>query len=106
MLGGTSPSALEAPFALGLLHGLHRCPGLRPEDDCAGSSPGPVRAREAVVSDSVRAVGFAIGLVLVLVTAMSVFTTLVIPRSTSARLLRFVSRVLARLVRSILHRLD
>jgi hypothetical protein len=59
-----------------------------------------------VVSDSVRAVGFAIGLALVLVTAMSVFTTLVIPRSTSARLLRFVSRVLARLVRSILHRLD
>ena len=41
----------------------------------------------------VRAVGFAVGLATVLLTAMSVFTTLVIPRTTSSRLLRSVSKL-------------
>jgi hypothetical protein len=58
------------------------------------------------MSEPVRAIGFVIGLTLVLVTAMSVFTTLVIPRTTSSRLLRSVSRFLARGIRPILHRLD
>ena len=58
------------------------------------------------MSEPVRAVGFAIGLVCVLVTAMSVFTTLIVPRATSSRLLRSVSRFLARVVQSILRRLD
>ena len=54
----------------------------------------------------VRAVGFAVGLATVLLTAMSVFTTLVIPRTTSSRLLRSVSRFLAKAVAPILRRLD
>jgi hypothetical protein len=58
------------------------------------------------MSDPVRVVGFAVGLILVLVTSASVFTTLVIPRTTSSRLLRSVSRFLARAVAPILRRLD
>jgi hypothetical protein len=58
------------------------------------------------MTEPVRVVGFAVGLVIVLMTAMSVFTTLVIPRTTSSRLLRSVSRLLARAVAPILHRLD
>jgi hypothetical protein len=58
------------------------------------------------VTEPVRIVGFAVGLVIVLLTAMSVFTTLVIPRTTSSRLLRSVSRLLARGVAPVLHRLD
>jgi hypothetical protein len=58
------------------------------------------------MSEPVRVVGFAVGLILVLVTAMSVFTTLVIPRTTSSRLLRSVSKLLARGVAPILRRLD
>jgi len=49
---------------------------------------------------------FAVGLATVLLTAMSVFTTLVIPRTTSSRLLRSVSRFLAKAVKPILRRLD
>ncbi len=58
------------------------------------------------VGDPVRIGCFAIGLVVVLATAMSVFTTLVIPRATSSRLLRSVSRVLARGIKPVLSRLD
>jgi hypothetical protein len=54
----------------------------------------------------VRAVAFVVGLVTVLLTAMSVFTTLVIPRTTSSRLLRSVSRFLAKAVKPILRRFD
>jgi hypothetical protein len=58
------------------------------------------------MSEPVRIVGFAVGVVVVLGAAMSVFTTLVIPRSTSSRLLRSVSRFLARAVAPVLRRLD
>ncbi|MGH9047396.1 MAG: hypothetical protein ACRDVW_08780, partial [Acidimicrobiales bacterium] len=58
------------------------------------------------MSDPVRIVCFAIGLVVVLVTAASVFTTLVIPRATSSRLLRSVSRLLAKAIAPVLRRLD
>jgi hypothetical protein len=58
------------------------------------------------VSDPVRIVGFAIGLIVVILTAASVFTTLVIPRATSSRLLRSISRVIARAIRPVLARLD
>jgi hypothetical protein len=58
------------------------------------------------MSGPVRVVGFAVGLVLVLVTATSVFTTLVIPRTTSSRLLRSVSRLMARAVAPLLRRLE
>jgi hypothetical protein len=58
------------------------------------------------MTDPVRVVGFAIGLVIVLLTATSVFTTLVIPRTTSSRLLRSVSRSMARAVAPFLRRLD
>ena len=58
------------------------------------------------MGEPVRIVAFAIGLALVLATAASVFTTLVIPRATSSRLLRSVSRILAGAVRPFLRRLD
>jgi hypothetical protein len=58
------------------------------------------------VSDPVRILGFAIGVVVVVLTAASVFTTLVIPRATSSRLLRSISRVIARAVRPVLAHLD
>ena len=58
------------------------------------------------MSDPVRIVAFAFGIVVVVVTAASVFTTLVIPRTTSSRLLRSVSRFLAHLVAPLLRRLD
>jgi len=57
------------------------------------------------VSGPIRLVGFIIGLVIVAVTAASVFTTLVIPRTTSSRLLRSISRVLAQGLRPLLRRL-
>lgn len=53
---------------------------------------------------AVRVVGFIVGLVVVLGTLASVFTTLVVPRSSSARLLRSVSRGLARVVSPVLRR--
>lgn len=58
------------------------------------------------MGDPLRIACFAIGLVVVLVTAMSVFTTLVIPRATSSRLLLSVSRVLARALKTMLMRLE
>ncbi len=58
------------------------------------------------MSDPVRIAGFAIGILIVVVAATSVFTTLVIPRATSSRLLRSVSRFLAKTIKPILHRLD
>ena len=57
------------------------------------------------MSEAVRALGFAAGLVIVLGTGASVFTTLVVPRSSSSRILRSVSRGLAKGVRPILRRL-
>jgi len=57
------------------------------------------------VSEPIRLVGFIVGLVIVAVTAASVFTTLVIPRMTSSRLLRSISRVLAQGLRPLLRRL-
>jgi hypothetical protein len=56
--------------------------------------------------DPLRVVFFVIGLAIVLVTAMSVFTTLVIPRATSSRLLRTVSRLIAKAIGPPLHRLE
>ncbi len=58
------------------------------------------------MTEPVRTVCFVIGLILAVVTAASVFTTLVIPRATSSRLLRSVSRLLARAVAPLLARLD
>jgi hypothetical protein len=58
------------------------------------------------VTDPVRVLGFAIGLVVVAVTAASVFTTLVIPRATSSRLLRSVSSLIGRGVKPVLRHLD
>lgn len=58
------------------------------------------------MSDPVRILGFAIGVVVVILTAASVFTTLVIPRATSSRLLLTISRVIGRAVRPILAHLD
>lgn len=49
-----------------------------------------------------RLVGFAAGLLIVAVTAASMFTTLVIPRTTSSRLLRSISKVLAKGLRPFL----
>jgi hypothetical protein len=54
------------------------------------------------VNEPVRLVGFAAGLLIVAVTAASVFTTLVIPRTTSSRLLRSISKVLAKGLRPLL----
>src|SRR5271154_532854 len=51
---------------------------------------------------AVRVFGFAAGIVIVLTTASSLFTTLVIPRMTSSRLLRSISRWLARVVKPVL----
>ncbi|HXW39314.1 MAG TPA: hypothetical protein VEJ44_06430, partial [Acidimicrobiales bacterium] len=56
--------------------------------------------------DPLRVAFFAVGVAMVVGTATSVFTTLVIPRATSSRLLRSVSRVLAKFVKPLLHRLD
>jgi hypothetical protein len=58
------------------------------------------------VRDPLRIVGFVAGLAIVVVTATSVFTTLVIPRATSSRLLRSVSRVMAKTISPFLRRLD
>jgi hypothetical protein len=58
------------------------------------------------MSDPVRIFGFAIGLLLVLATAASVFTTLVIPRATSSRLLRSVASVIAKMIRPVMAHLD
>ncbi|MGH9043988.1 MAG: hypothetical protein ACRDVP_03970 [Acidimicrobiales bacterium] len=51
-----------------------------------------------------RVVVFVVGILIVASTSMSVFTTLVVPRATSARLLRQVSRSLARAVSPMLRR--
>ncbi|MGH9006098.1 MAG: hypothetical protein ACRDV6_00020 [Acidimicrobiales bacterium] len=56
--------------------------------------------------EPVRIAGFVAGLVIVVVTATSVFTTLVIPRATSSRLLRSVSRFLAKAIAPLLRRLE
>ena len=58
------------------------------------------------MSDPVRIVGFVAGVWIVVVTATSVFTTLVIPRATSSRLLRSVSRFMAKTIKPFLRRLD
>ncbi len=58
------------------------------------------------MSDPARIAAFVAGVLLVAVTATSVFTTLVIPRATSSRLLRSVSKLLARSVEPFLARLD
>jgi hypothetical protein len=57
------------------------------------------------VSDPGRIAGFAVGLLLVAVTSASVFTTLVIPRATSSRLLRSVSKLLTHSIAPFLARL-
>jgi hypothetical protein len=57
------------------------------------------------VSEPVRVLGFAAGLLIVAVTAASVFTTLVIPRTTSSRLLRSISTLLAKVLRPLLRHL-
>ena len=57
------------------------------------------------MNEPVRLVGFAAGLAIVAVTAASVFTTLVIPRTTSSRLLRSISKILAKVLRPILRHL-
>lgn len=57
------------------------------------------------MTDPLRLVGFVVGLVIVVLTATSVFTTLVIPRATSSRLLRSVSSLIGRAVKPVLHRL-
>jgi hypothetical protein len=56
------------------------------------------------VGGEVRLLGFVVGLVVVGGTAASVFTTLVVPRATSSRLLRAVARNLAVVVRRVLRR--
>ncbi len=56
--------------------------------------------------DPLRIAFFAIGVAMVLLTLMSVFTTLVIPRATSSLLLRSVSRILAKVIKPMLRRLD
>ncbi len=58
------------------------------------------------MSEPVRVLGFAVGLVLVVGTLASVFTTLIIPRATSSRVLRSVSQLLARAVAPVLSRLE
>jgi hypothetical protein len=58
------------------------------------------------MTDPVRVISFVIGLAVVTVTAASVFTTLVIPRATSSRLLRSVSNLIGQGVKPILRRLD
>src|ERR1700722_5453669 len=57
------------------------------------------------MSQSVRVLGFVAGLAIVAGTATSVFTTLVIPRTTSSRLLRSISTVLAKVLRPPLRHL-
>ena len=52
-----------------------------------------------------RVLGFLLGLAIVIGVATSVFTTLVVPRTTSSRLLRSLARVLAFVGRRILRRI-
>jgi len=54
---------------------------------------------------SLRLIGLVLGLVVVIGTLSSVFTTLVVPRATSSRLLRSISRVLARGTNRLMRRL-
>ena len=56
------------------------------------------------MNGGLRIAGFVAGLVIVALTASSVFTTLVVPRASSARMLRAISKWLARGVRPLLHR--
>ena len=56
------------------------------------------------MGEGVRIVGFVAGLVIVALTASSVFTTLVVPRASSSRLLRSISKWLARGSSRILRR--
>lgn len=57
------------------------------------------------MAGTLRVLGFVLGLVVVLSTLSSVFTTLVVPRATSSRMLRAVSKGLARGVRRVARRL-
>lgn len=56
------------------------------------------------MSEWTRVAGFILGLAIVAVTASSVFTTLVVPRAGSSRMLRSISKGLARSVKPILRR--
>ncbi|SRR5579875_92388 len=53
-----------------------------------------------------RVVGFVVGVAIITTTAASMFTTLVIPRASSARLLRSVTSGLGALLRIVVHRLQ
>jgi hypothetical protein len=55
--------------------------------------------------DVVRALGFVVGVAIVVGTVVSVFTTLVVPRSTSSRLLRSLTKFLGHVVRPVLNHL-
>ncbi len=57
------------------------------------------------MGESLRFVAFLVGLALVLATIVSVFTSLVVPRMTSSRMLRFISKLLGSLARKALPRL-
>jgi hypothetical protein len=52
-----------------------------------------------------KVLGFVLGLAIVVGVTTSVFTTLVVPRTTSSRLLRGLARVLARVGRTVLKRI-
>lgn len=56
------------------------------------------------MSDAARLIGFLGGIAVVAATATSVFTTLVVPRATSSRLLRATAKYLAIIVRRVLRR--
>jgi hypothetical protein len=58
------------------------------------------------VSDWIRAPGFLLGLAIVAATSVSVFSTLIVPRATSSRMLRSVSKVLAKGVRTLMTHSD
>ena len=56
--------------------------------------------------DTLRLLALVLGAVVVVATLSSVFTTLVVPRATSSRILRAISKGVARIVRRIVHALE
>lgn len=58
------------------------------------------------VHDALRLLALLLGAVVVVATLSSVFTTLVVPRATSSRILRAISKGLARVVRRVVRSLE
>jgi hypothetical protein len=56
--------------------------------------------------DAVRIIAFVVGLAVLIGAVVGVFTTLIVPRASSSRLLRFIARVLGKIARGIVGHLE